>query len=907
MLFFFRPVNDRGSRRSGGEHLPTDSMTQTYSTYRCVIAAAAVTAAAAFPQRANGDIFIRGHVRTPGGSPVENARVVLWDTEVASVSASDGSFTLKAPGDLPVPRLDILPKRIVASLPWRQNLQLDIFDVRGRVIFSKKGFGELSADRRRFGASFVIMRVSTPWSQNSTSAVLLPGVSLEGRRAKQYSRQDILFTSSTARTVQAVKDTLVSQRIVCKGDSAAGIVLILRNDVRQAAPVDYVDPFICTAVDYGQLSPAASVPWGLVKAGPDTKPGSHAGYDYNAKLITGFSHTRIAGVGCSGTGGSVLVKPGTDGHYRHCILHKETEVAQPGYYGVTLGSDSIRAELTVTGRTALHRYTYPAASHPVISLDLRHCYGGCCYTPACTVSGTTEVSGKVISSCTCCLGRFTLYFSAVFNAPFISSSRNDDRVTFTFPATSQGDRVLLKIGFSPVSTVEARRNRDSEIPGWDFDSVRNNARVSWNALLSRIEVRGREDYKTLFYTHLYNSLQNPMLTAQAGEPYMGTDCSVYTAQRPHYNSWSLWDTFRTKYPLLTLAAPVEFQDMAQSLVRLYQQGKAIDAGPCEPVPTVRTEFSVSILADAVMKKLRNISVHDAYPHMCAESFEKNVYDKSYNNWCLAQVAGYLGRGDDQAKFVRNAGEWKQRWEQEYKNIMTDPDADRMGTGLYEGTKWQHRWFVPHDVQGMINIVGGNRTFISELSHFFEYDLYNHGNEPDIQAAYLFNFAGAPWLTQKWVHAICATPMIHRYGTHTVFDFPFYGRAYTTRPDGYIPQMDDDAGTMAAWFVLSSMGLFQVCVGEPVFEIGTPLFKEVVIHLDAEVHTGETFIIRAENVSEANFYIQSATLNGLPFDRSWIAYDEIAAGGELVFSMGPQPNRRWASSPGAAPPSMSGPE
>jgi len=214
--------------------------------------------------------------------------------------------------------------------------------------------------------------------------------------------------------------------------------------------------------------------------------------------------------------------------------------------------------------------------------------------------------------------------------------------------------------------------------------------------------------------------------------------------------------------------------------------------------------------------------------------------------------------------------------------------------MYEGSPWQWRWFVPHDVPGMIEMMGGKEKFVADLEYFFSNHLYQAANQPDIHAPFLFNYAGAAWLTQKWVRSLLTEPMTHLYGSHEFYSQPINDRVFKASPNGYLLEMDDDYGCMAAYFAMSAMGLYQVCPGLPVYQLTAPIFDRVAIQLDPEFYPGKKFTIRANNLSRTNIYVQSATLNGQPYDKSSITHAEIVRGGELVFEMGPQPNKNWGS-------------
>jgi predicted alpha-1,2-mannosidase len=311
--------------------------------------------------------------------------------------------------------------------------------------------------------------------------------------------------------------------------------------------------------------------------------------------------------------------------------------------------------------------------------------------------------------------------------------------------------------------------------------------------------------------------------------------------------------------------------------------------------------------DAVTRgSLRGESQEDIYLKYDRLGYFPNRPDRTlencYDNWCVAQMAQMLGKTDDYQKFTRRAQFYRNVWDasigffrarDEDGSWLEFPDPTVIDeTCVYEATMWQWRWFVLHDVPGLIDLVGGKEKFVADLDHFFSNDLYNAANEQDLHTAFLFNDAGAPWLTQKWVRQILAEPMTQLYGGHAFYNEPYFGRIYRPTPDGYLPEMDDDCGTMASWFVLASMGLYPVCPGQPIYQLTAPLFDRVVIHFDDQLEAGKAFVIEAKNLSAKNIYIQSAQLNGAPYNKAWIAHADIIKGGTLTFEMGAEPNKSW---------------
>jgi len=283
---------------------------------------------------------------------------------------------------------------------------------------------------------------------------------------------------------------------------------------------------------------------------------------------------------------------------------------------------------------------------------------------------------------------------------------------------------------------------------------------------------------------------------------------------------------------------------------------------------------------------------------------------AYDDWCVAQMAKALGKEVDFQKFMKRAVFYHNIWDAQlgfFRSRAADgswlefPDPTVIDeTYVYEATMWQWRWFVLHDIPGLIKLCGGREGFVEQLDNFFSNDLYNQGNQPDLQAPFLFNYAGAPWLTQKWVHKILAEPMVQKYGTHDFLPEPSAGRIFTNQPKGYLLEMDDDCGCMAAWYVLAAIGLFQVTPGLPVYQIVSPLFEKVTLKLDERFYPGSTFTIKANNLSDKNIYIQSAHLNGNEYNKPWIWHQDIVNGGTMVYEMGPVPNKSWGCNHRVAP-------
>ena len=730
------------------------------------------------------------------------------------------------------------------------------------------------------------------------------------------------------------------------------------HTVRQ--PVDYVNPFFNTSGDHGQLFPGPVMPFGMVKLGPDSYPSgfngkAHSGYNYLDEKIMGFSLVRLGGEGCSGAGGNILFLPfigqtkWAPADYS-LILDKKSERAQPGYYRIDLGNPGIACELTTTLHAGMQRYVFPKNNSCHILLDLRRGFTEV-RDASITVVDHTHIEGFVTAGQLCgSLQNYTVYFWAELDQPIkkctvfqhdreqpATCMINGGKIVLAMDFDSETSRVIqIKTGVSTVGVKQARENCLAEIPDWSFARVRKQALTAWNDYLSSIRVSGSEEYKRLFYTALYHSCQMPVHSVNADGTFQGTDSQTHQAQNfTYYDSWSLWDTYRTKYPLFSLIRPVELQDIVRSFIKIYQQG-----GDHWPFLTIRREHMVAVIADAYAKGLRDYDVDAAYQGMRRDAYEfraefgnaaagikskmdtaalREIYEQydrlgfmpkrpdrtlenSYDNWCVAQMARSMNKKEDYEHFSNRAKFYRNVWDAEIGffrardekgDWLPFPDPTVIDeTYVYEATSWQWRWFVLHDMPGLIGLVGGKEKFLADLNYFFKNDLYNHNNEQDLHVAFLFNEAGAPWRAQEMVNQILTKPMKQIYGPHGFYKTPYLGRVYKAEPAGYIPEMDDDCGTMASWYVLASMGLYQICVGDPVFQLTSPLFDHIEIQLNPVLHPGKKFSIKAEGLAENCFYIQSARLNGKPLNASRLRYEDIINGGELVYQMGSTPNEKW---------------
>lgn len=734
------------------------------------------------------------------------------------------------------------------------------------------------------------------------------------------------------------------------------VLLLNSCSTQSKRPVDYVDPFICTQGDHGHWLPAALVPFGLVELCPDTYPGSltadgdlaHSGYDYSDNQIRGFSHMHR---GSSG-GGSIHDRAGlislvpfahapADTFFINPVLDidKKTETATAGYYRVHLTQDDILAELTATGRVGVHRYTFRKQEPAKLFLNS----GKRGQAISCTLVSPSRIEGAVGNR----------YFVAEFDSPVLKTSvwtgsQLEDGKSIEMQARGglvcefgelKDQPLHVKVGLSLTSIEAAAKNLEAECPGWDFAAVSGKADKAWNDILSAINVSGKNDEdKTIFYTALYHTCFLPQIINDVDGKYPGLDKNIHQAEGYNfYNNYAFWDSFRTKYPLYSLWIPGVYRDITKSLRDIYEQAGSWDPFPdndhpphgfCytvrgkdgyQPFSTCRHEHMLMVVADAYVKGLFDFPLESVYPYMKHEAMIQmpERYDSigfiparpdqtgeySWDNWVMAQMAKELGKDDDYNYFLKRSEYWRNTWDPSIKyfraraadgtwlDFPDDPTENREKY-TYEGSKWHWRWNIVHDIPSLMGYFGGKEAFLKELEYFFDNDLYTAGNQIDLHAPFLFNQAGAPWLTQKWVRKILTEPIVQKYGTHNFFPEPIFDRVYKSTPDGYLLEMDCDYGCMAAWYAMSAMGIYQVCPGDPVYQLTAPIFDEVKIRLDDKIYPGKSFVIKARNLSKENSYIQSATLNGNPLNRSWMTHEEIAKGGKLVFEMGNQPNKEW---------------
>ncbi len=647
----------------------------------------------------------------------------------------------------------------------------------------------------------------------------------------------------------------------------------------EASGKSKVNLFIGTSGDNGQVDPGAAVPFGMVRVCPDSDPRSHAGYDYSVDKVSGISINRLSGVGCSGAGGNISIKPAEVDYDLRIV--KQTEKAEPGYYE-TLFNNGVKAQLTATKNIAVERYIFPKKGAMKLTLNLASSFERTIEEKHKQVSAN-ELEGFVVCANVCGRGQYRLYFNITTSQPFLIKNDISRNMQLSF-ADSKTNVVECRIAVSSVST-EVARKENQLLQKNSFAQIKSTAAKLWDEKLSTISVEGgSSDDRAIFYTSLYRVFLSPANITSAVGQYLGTDGKIGVAgESIYYSSWSLWDTYRTKFPLLALLDPKAMGHMAQSLVRLYQTGKANWSTDSEGTPTVRTEHAVILLLDAYRKGIQGIDFEACYPHLCKEASELPLnspdqkLESSADLWALAQIAEIIGKHEDAAKYqVQSEDLFTRTWQKEFMHI--DPSFTKMGgNGLYQGTRWQYRWAVPQFLNKMEEWCTKD-SLRDQLSYFFDNHMFNQGNEPDIHVPFLFNRLGAPEKTQQVVQELLTKEIIHKYGGNAEFRTPYVGRAFKNSPEGYMPEMDEDDGTMGAWYIFSSMGLYPLIVGEPVYEVTSPLFDRITLKLE----DGKKFSIKTRNRNNASNPIKEVLLNGKPYNAWQLSHEKVASGGVLEF-------------------------
>ncbi len=621
-----------------------------------------------------------------------------------------------------------------------------------------------------------------------------------------------------------------------------------------------------------------------------------------------------------------------DDGYASRFSHKK-ENAQAGYYVVHLDDYNIDVELTATERVGVQRYIFPKTDQAHVILDLKEAVTSeKIMASEIKIIGNHEIAGlrrtdgwandQYVYFYASFSKPFT-DFGIVKDGEFTQGVRNAKgtnlKAWFNFE-TEDAEAIVVKTAISSVDLVGAHENLITECPGYNFDSIRKSAYYKWNRQLSKIKVSGdSENNKTIFYTALYHTMLAPNIYSDVTHKFRGHDNKIhYDESFTMYTVFSLWDTFRALHPLFTIIQRNKTNDLITSMMEMYRADSLL---PVWELASNETNcmigyHSVPVIVDAYIKGIRNWDAHQALAAMVktadADHFGLKYYktkgyipsDKegesvsktleyAYDDWCIATMAHQLNEDTIYNRFIQRAQYYKNLFDRETgffrakaNGSFTEPfDPRQVNFNLTEANTWQYNFFVPQDINTLTDMMGGDDSFESKLDELFstastltgrkQSDItgligqYAHGNEPSHNMAYLYNFVGKPWKTQKLVHTITS-------------------QLYKNAPDGLAG--NEDCGQMSAWYVLSAMGFYPVTPGTDQYEIGTPIFDTVKINLE----NGNTFTIVANNKTDGHFYIQSARYNGKPYTRSYITQDMIMNGGTLEFEMGKTPDKRWGS-------------
>ena len=707
---------------------------------------------------------------------------------------------------------------------------------------------------------------------------------------------------------------------------------------------EYVNPFIGTDFT-GNTYPGAQAPFGMVQLSPDNGlPGWDriSGYFYPDSTIAGFSHTHLSGTG-AGDLYDISFMPVTLPYKEadaplgiHSLFSHDEETASAGYYQVRLKDYDINVELTATERCGIQRYTFPEAD-AAIFLNLRK---------AMNWDFTTDTRIEVVDSVTIQGYRFSdgwardqhIYFRTRFSKPFASVQldtaaviKDGKRIGSSAMArfdfhTSAGEQILVTTAISGVSMEGAARNLAAEAPADDFDKYLAVTRKNWNEQLSKVEIKSNDiDEKVKFYTALYHSMLAPTIYSDVDGAYYGPDKQVHQADGwTNYSTFSLWDTYRAAHPLYTYIEPQRVNDMVKSFLAFSEQNGRLPVWNFYGSETdmMIGYHAVPVIVDAYLKGIgdfdpkkalaacvatanideyRGIGLYKKYgyvpydvtDHYNSENWSlSKTLEYAYDDYCIARMAEKLGEKQIADEFYKRSRNYKNVYNSQTTfmqprnnkgSFIEDFSPDDYTPHICESNGWQYFWSVQQDVDGLISLVGGKERFAQKLDSMFTYnpsadeDLpifstgmigqYAHGNEPSHHVIYLFNAIGQPWKTQKY-----AAEVMHEL--------------YKNTPAGLCG--NEDCGQMSAWYVFSAMGFYPVDPISGKYEIGTPMYPEMKMHLA----NGKTFTILAPAVSKENIYIQSVKLDGKPYDKSYITHEQIMNGSIFEFEMGNKPGKVW---------------
>ena len=712
----------------------------------------------------------------------------------------------------------------------------------------------------------------------------------------------------------------VAALVVCFG--ATAVAATVQNLTQ------YVNQYVGTG-GHGHTFMGANVPFGLVQLGP-TEPTRGwdwcSGYYYDDDELIGFGHMHLSGTGI-GCLGDVAFLPVKDFKQTSTRFKHEAEKVHPGYYSLQLTDPNVLVELTATERCGFHRYTFKEGAKAQLALDLSQCIGwdklnDCLLTQ----ESTTRLTGFRRSNGWAADRR--IYFSIDFSQP-VTVHRLDSMERVVVSVADNTKPLLVKVALSPVSIDKAKLNMQAEMAGWDFDATVKAADDAWNRELARIQIQTNDQTKKrVFYTAMYHLMTSCSKFNDVDREYRGADGKVHKADFTNYTTLSLWDTYRAAHPLMTIAFPEMQRDFAQTFLNIYKQqgrlpvwhlmGSETDCMVGNPGAIVLAdltmkgfvedkELALEALKATQMKDIRSLGLLKEHGYIPWNLEPENETVAKALEYCaaddgVAKVAKLLGKSDDYEYFFNRSRSYKKYYDPEtrfMRAVGTDGKfrlpfnpffAEHRTNDYTEGNAWQYTFLVPHDVKGLIQLFGSDKAFMSKLDSLFFVEgwagdnaspdmsgmtgQYAHGNEPSHHVIYMYNYAGRP---DK------AAPLLRK----------MLNEMYLDQPDGL--SGNEDVGQMSAWYILSSVGLYQV---DPVggrFVIGSPLFDKATVNVGA----GKTFTIVAKNNSDRNIYVQSARLNGKALKNSYIEFNDIRHGGTLELVMGPKPSK-WGAAPACRP-------
>ena len=712
----------------------------------------------------------------------------------------------------------------------------------------------------------------------------------------------------------------VAALVVCF--SATAVAATMQNLTQ------YVNQYVGTG-GHGHTFMGANVPFGLVQLGP-TEPTRGwdwcSGYYYDDDELIGFGHMHLSGTGI-GCLGDVAFLPVKDFKQTSTRFKHEAEKVHPGYYSLQLTDPNVLVELTATERCGFHRYTFKDGAKAQLALDLSQCIGwdklnDCLLTQesATRLTGFRRSNGWAADR--------RIYFSIDFSQP-VTVHRLDSMERVVVSVADNTKPLLVKVALSPVSIDKAKLNMQAEMAGWDFDATVKAADDAWNRELARIQIQTNDQTKKrVFYTAMYHLMTSCSKFNDVDREYRGADGKVHKADFTNYTTLSLWDTYRAAHPLMTVAFPEMQRDFAQTFLNIYKQqgrlpvwhlmGSETDCMVGNPGAIVLAdltmkgfvedkELALEALKATQMKDIRSLGLLKEHGYIPWNLEPENETVAKALEYCaaddgVAKVAKLLGKSDDYNYFFNRSRSYKKYYDSEtrfMRAIGTDGKfrlpfnpffAEHRTNDYTEGNAWQYTFLVPHDVKGLINLFGSDKAFMSKLDSLFFVEgwagdnaspdmsgmtgQYAHGNEPSHHVIYMYNYAGRP---DK------AAPLLRK----------MLNEMYLDQPDGL--SGNEDVGQMSAWYILSSVGLYQV---DPVggrFVIGSPLFDKATVNVGA----GKTFTVVAKNNSDRNIYVQSARLNGKTLKNSYIDFNDIRHGGTLELVMGPKPSK-WATAAACRP-------